>query len=349
MAFKWIRGVFSNDLSIDLGTASTLIYAYDKGIVLSEPSVVAVREDGNARTVVAVGLEAKKMLGRTPENIETIRPLREGVIADFNITEKMLKYFIQKIHKEELIKPSPRVLICVPCKATQVERRAIRESAYGAGAREVFLIEEPLAAAIGAGLPIEDPTGSMVMDIGGGTTEIAVLSLGGAVYSNSIRIGGDKFHEHIISYVKKQYGCLIGEVTAEKVKHEIATAVPNPKEILEVEVRGRMLAEGVPRNISINSQEIFEAISEPLAAIVEEVKITLENVPPELASDIGENGMVLTGGGALLRNLDKLISEEVGIPVLVVDDPLTCVVRGGGMALNLINKKEKFELLFATD
>ena len=349
MAFRWFRGMFSNDLSIDLGTANTLIYVHDQGVVLSEPSVVSIREDGNNRTAVAVGMEAKKMLGRTPENIKAIRPLKDGVIADFNITEKMLRYFIDKVHKNSLIKPSPRVLICVPCKATQVERRAIKESAYGAGAREVFLIEEPLAAAIGAGLPIEEATGSMVMDIGGGTTETAVLSLGGAVYSNSIRVGGDKFDEYIISYIKRKYGCLIGEVTAEKIKIQIGRAYPNSKETLEIEVRGRMLAEGVPRNIIISSQEVFEALNEPLSAMVEEAKATLEHVPPELASDVAEKGMVLTGGGALLRDIDKLFSEEIGIPVIVAEDPLTCVVRGGGMALKLMNKKESFELLFAGD
>lgn len=349
MAFRWVRGMFSNDLSIDLGTANTLIYVNDQGVILSEPSVVSVREDGNNRSVVAVGLEAKKMLGRTPENITAIRPLRDGVIADFNVTEKMLKYFINKAHKNNFIKPSPRVLVCVPCKATQVERRAIKESAYGAGAREVFLVEEPLAASIGAGLPIEEATGSMVMDIGGGTTEIAVLSLGGAVYSNSIRVGGDRFDEHIISYIKRKYGCLIGEVTAEKIKIEIGTGYPSSKESLEIEVRGRMLAEGVPRNIMLNSQEIFEALNEPLSTMVEEAKATLENVPPELASDVAEKGMVLTGGGSLLRDIDKLFAEELGIPVIVAEDPLTCVVRGGGMALSLINKKESFELLFSNE
>lgn len=349
MILKKFRGVFSSDLSIDLGTANTLIYVSDHGIVLDEPSVVATREDGNSRTVVAIGKEAKKMLGRTPENIKAIRPLKDGVIADFHVTEKMLQYFIGKVHKNTLIKPSPRVLICVPCKATQVERRAIKESVYGAGAREVFLVEEPLAAAIGAGLPIEEASGSMVMDIGGGTTEIAVLSLGGAVFSNSSRIGGDKFDDHIVSYVKRKYGCLIGEVTAEKIKLEIGTAYPNPKEIMEIEIRGRILAEGVPRNITLNSQEVFEALNEPLSSVVEEAKNTLENVPPELASDVAEKGMVLTGGGALLRNIDKLFAEELGIPVIVAEDPLTCVVRGGGIALNLINKKASFELLFSAE
>ena len=349
MVFRQIRGLFSSDLSVDLGTANTLIYVTDRGIVLDEPSVVAIREDGNNRSVVTVGVEAKKMLGRTPKNIKAIRPLKDGVIADFHVTEKMLQYFINKVHKNSFIKASPRVLICVPCKATQVERRAIKESAYGAGARETFLVEEPLAAAIGAGLPIEEASGSMVMDIGGGTTEIAILSLGGAVYSNSIRVGGDKFDEYIVSYVKRKYGCLIGEVTAERIKIEIGTAYPNPKEVLEIEVRGRILAEGVPRNITLNSQEIFEALNEPLSTMVEEAKGTLENVPPELASDVAEKGMILTGGGALLRDIDKLFSEELGIPVIVAKDPLTCVVRGGGMALSLMNRKEKFELLFSAD
>lgn len=349
MAFRQIRGLFSSDLSVDLGTANTLIYVADRGIVLDEPSVVAIREDGNNRSVVTVGIEAKKMLGRTPQNIKAIRPLKDGVIADFHVTEKMLQYFINKVHQNSFIKASPRVLICVPCKATQVERRAIKESAYGAGARETFLVEEPLAAAIGAGLPIEEARGSMVMDIGGGTTEIAILSLGGSVYSNSIRVGGDKFDEYLVSYVKRKYGCLIGEVTAERIKIEIGTAYPNPKEILEIEVRGRILAEGVPRNITLNSQEIFEALNEPLSTMVEEAKGTLENVPPELASDVAEKGMILTGGGALLRDIDKLFSEELGIPVIVAEDPLTCVVRGGGLALGLMNRKERFELLFSAD
>ena len=347
--FKTIRGLFSNDLSVDLGTANTLIYMHGHGIVLNEPSVVAVRHYDSKKTVAAVGIEAKRMLGRTPDNISAIRPLKDGVIADFYITEKMLQFFIQKVHKNSFLKPSPRVLICVPCKATLVERRAIRESALGAGAREVFLIEEPLAAAIGAGLPFDEASGSMILDIGGGTTEIAIMTLGGAIYAESVRVGGDKFDEAIISHVRRKFGVLIGEVTAERVKHTICTAYPLDDEIIEMEVRGRNIAEGVPIAITLNSSELFEALQEPLSAIVEGVKAALEKAPPELSADIAESGMVLTGGGALLRNLDKLLSEETGLPVVVADDPLTCVARGGGKALQLMDKNSSFELLFSSD
>ena len=345
--FKKIRGFFSTDLSVDLGTANTLIYACDKGIVLNEPSVVAIREKGNQRTVVAVGREAKSMLGRTPGNIAAIRPLKDGVIADFHVTEKMLQYFIHKVHQNNFIKPSPRVLVCVPCKATQVERRAIKESALGAGAREVYLIEEPLAAAIGAGLPIEKANGSMVLDIGGGTTEVAIIALGGAVYAESVRIGGDKFDESIINYVRRKYGSLIGEVTAERIKEQIGTAYPMD-EIKEIDIRGRNLAEGIPRSFTITSSEIFEALQEPLSSIVEAVRKALEKAPPELASDIAEAGMVLTGGGSLLHGIDRLLSEETGLPVVVAEDPLTCVVRGGGKAIAMMNHKNgALELLFS--
>jgi rod shape-determining protein MreB len=338
--FGSLRGVFSNDLSIDLGTANTLIYVRGKGIVLAEPSVVAIRQDrgpGGPKSIAAVGLEAKRMLGRTPGNITAIRPLKDGVIADFTVTEKMLQHFIYKVHESKFFRPSPRVLVCVPCGSTQVERRAIKESAAGAGAREVFLIEEPMAAAIGAGMPIGEASGSMVVDIGGGTTEVAVMSLNGIVYSASVRIGGDRFDEAIISYVRRNYGTLIGDATAEKIKQEIGSAYP-ADEVREIEVRGRNLAEGVPRSFTLNSNEILEALQEPLAGIVSAVKSALEQTPPELGSDVAERGMVLTGGGALLRDLDRLLMEETGLPVIVAEDPLTCVARGGGRAMELIDE-----------
>ncbi len=337
--FKKIRGYFSNDLSIDLGTANTLIYAKGKGIVLNEPSVVTLRQDDLARgsrRIVAVGAEAKRMLGRTPGNLMAIRPMKDGVIADFFVTEKMLQYFIHKVHENRFLRPSPRVLICVPSGSTQVERRAIRESAMGAGAREVYLIEEPMAAAIGAGMPIDEARGSMVVDIGGGTTEVAIISLSGIVYAQSVRVGGDRFDEAIINYVRRNYGSLIGEATAEKIKHEIGSAYPGA-EVREIEVRGRNLAEGIPRSFTLNSNEILEALQEPISGIVGAVRAALEQSPPELASDIAERGMILTGGGALLRNLDRLLMEETGLSVFVADDPLTCVARGGGKALEMID------------
>ncbi len=337
--FKKLRGYFSNDLSIDLGTANTLIYVRGKGIILDEPSVVAIRQDqfGGQKKVAAVGLEAKRMLGRTPGNISAIRPMKDGVIADFFVTEKMLQHFIHKVHENRFLRPSPRVLVCVPCGSTQVERRAIRESALSAGAREVYLIDEPMAAAIGAGLPVHEASGSMVVDIGGGTTEVAIISLSGIVYSSSVRIGGDRFDEAIINYVRRNYGTLIGESTAERIKHEIGSAFPG-KEVLKMEVRGRNLAEGVPRSFVLNSDEILEALQEPLSGIVGAVLTALEQTPPELAADIAERGMILTGGGALLRNIDKLLSEETGLPVIIADEPLTCVARGGGRALELTDK-----------
>ena len=338
--FKSLRGLFSNDLSIDLGTANTLIYVRGQGIVLNEPSVVAIRTEpgsGGQRSVASVGADAKMMIGRTPGNIQAIRPLKDGVIADFTVTEKMLQHFIRKVHETRFFRPSPRVLICVPCGSTQVERRAIRESAAGAGARDVYLIEEPMAAAIGAGMPISEASGSMVLDIGGGTTEVAVISLSGIVYSASVRIGGDRFDEAIINYVRRNYGSLIGESTAERIKHEIGTAYPG-NEVRELEVRGRNLAEGVPRSFTLNSNEILEALQEPLSGIVSAVKTALEQTPPELAADIAERGMVLTGGGALLNDLDRLLMEETGLPVLIAEDPLTCVARGGGRALEMIDE-----------
>ncbi len=335
-----IRGMFSNDLSIDLGTANTLIYVRGKGIVLNEPSVVAVRNDGgkiNTKSIIAMGIEAKNMLGRTPGHITAIRPLKDGVIADFTVTEKMLQYFMHRAHGATMFKPSPRVLVCVPCGSTQVERRAIRESASSAGARTVHLIEEPMSAAIGAGMPVSDARGSMVLDIGGGTTEVAVISLNGIVYADSVRIGGDRFDEAIINYIRRNYGSLIGESTAEKIKHEIGCAYPG-NEVKEMEVRGRNLAEGVPRSFTLNSNEILEALQEPLSGIVGAVKNALEKTPPELGSDVAEVGLVLTGGGALLHDLDRLLMEETGLPVIIAEDPLTCVARGGGRYLEMIEE-----------
>lgn len=338
--FKRIRGLFSNDLSIDLGTANTLIYIPGQGIVLDEPSVVAIKEDRirGSKTIAAVGMDAKKMLGRTPGNITAIRPLKDGVIADFAVTERMLRFFIEKVHESKLFRPSPRILICVPCGSTQVERRAIKESAVMAGAREVYLIEEPMSAAIGAGMPVDQAQGSMVLDIGGGTSEVAIISLNGIVYSNSVRIGGDRFDEAIINYVRRNYGTLIGEATAERIKHEIGAAYPS-SEVKEIEVKGRNLAEGIPRSFTLNSNEILEALQEALMGIVGAVKLALEQTPPDLGADVANKGIVLTGGGALLADIDRLISDETGLPVYVADDPLTCVARGGGMVLEMIDQK----------
>ncbi len=341
--FKAIRGLFSKDLSIDLGTANTLIFVRDKGIVLDEPSVVAIRDRNNQRSVAAVGAQAKRMLGRTPGSITAIRPLRDGVIADFVVTEKMLQYFIKKVHENAFIRPSPRVLVCVPCKSTELERRAITEI----GARDVQsrLIEEPMAAALGAGLPVHEAWGTMVVDVGGGTTEIAIISLNSIVYSETVRVGGDRFDEAITNYVRRTKGCLIGEATAERIKQEIGAAFPL-EDKLEIDVRGRNLAEGVPRSITLDSTAILEALQDPLSMIVQHVKTALEQTPPELSSDIGETGFVLTGGGALLRGLDTLLSEETGLPVVVAEDPLTCVARGGGKALELMDGGVDSDLLF---
>lgn len=335
--FKYLKGFYSTDLSIDLGTANTLVFVKDKGIVLDEPSVVAIKKADGHRTVVAVGSEAKRMLGRVPGNIEAIRPLKDGVIADFQVTEKMLQHFIQLVHGENFFKPSPRILICVPCQSTQVERRAIRESALQAGAREVRLIEEPMAAAIGAGLPVEDASGSMVVDIGGGTTEIAILALNGVVFSSSLKTGGDRFNESIVSYLRRKYGVLIGESTAERIKEKIGCASSDSEE-LHLEVRGRNLAEGVPNTLNLSSKEVYEAISGPLSAILQSIRNALEQSPPELSADISERGIVLTGGGALLRDLDIMISDQTGIPVYIAEDPLTCVAKGGGIALDILDK-----------
>ena len=328
---------FSNDIAIDLGTANTLIYIKGKGIVLDEPSVVAVQVDNAGRNeTLAVGTEAKKMLGRTPGSIQAIRPMKDGVIADFVITGKMLKAFIRKVNSSKWA-AAPRIVICVPCGATQVERKAIRDSAQEAGASAVYLIEEPMAAAIGAGLPIEDPTGSMVVDIGGGTTEVGVISLNGVVYSHSIRVGGDTFDEAIIQYVRRNYGMLIGEASAEEIKKRIGSAFPST-EVSEMDVKGRNLAEGIPRSFTITSNEVLEALADPLSQIVQAVRSALEQTPPELGADIAERGLVLTGGGALLKGLDRLLAEETGLPVLIAEDALTCVARGSGKALEMIGR-----------
>ncbi len=342
--FKKLRGLFSNDLSIDLGTANTLVYVREQGIVLNEPSVVAIRNNNNQKSVAAVGVDAKRMLGRTPGNITAIRPLKDGVIADFQVTEKMLQHFIKKVHENSFIRPSPRVLVCVPCQSTEVERRAIRESVVSAGARDVRLIEEPMAAAIGAGLPVSEAVGTMVVDIGGGTTEIAVISLNGVVYDHSVRIGGDRFDESITTYVRRTQGSLIGDATAERIKQEIGMAFPC-NEVKEIDVKGRNLAEGVPRSFTLNCNEILEALQEPLSVIVQAVKGALEQTPPELASDIAESGLVLTGGGSLLLGLDRLLAHETGLPVIVAEEPLTCVARGGGKALEIMDDRGDSDLL----
>src|SRR5271154_7359553 len=346
--FGFLRSYFSNDLAIDLGTANTLIYMRGKGIVLDEPSVVSIRQEGGPngkKTIQAVGKEAKQMLGKVPGNIEAIRPMKDGVIADFTVTEQMIKQFIKTAHESRMFSPSPRIIICVPCGSTQVERRAIKEAAHGAGASQVYLIEEPMAAAIGAGLPVAEPTGSMVVDIGGGTTEVGVISLGGIVYASSVRVGGDKFDEAIVNYIRRNYGMLIGDTTAENIKKTIGSAFPG-SEVREMEVKGRNLAEGIPRSFTISSNEILEALTDPLNAIVSAVKTALEQTPPELGADIASKGMVLTGGGALLRDLDRLLMEETGLPVIVAEDPLTCVVRGSGKALE---KMEHFGPIFTND
>jgi rod shape-determining protein MreB len=343
MVFDWLSGLFSNDLAIDLGTANTLIYVKGKGIVSCEPSVVAVQRDARGgNKVLAVGREAKEMLGRTPGNIRAVRPLRDGVIADFEITEAMLRYFIARAHnRRTLVKP--RIIICVPFGITEVEKRAVKESAESAGAREVYLIEEPMAAAIGAGLPITEPSGNMVVDIGGGTTEVAVISLAGIVYSQSVRVGGDKMDDAIQAYLKRKYNLAVGEQTAERIKMQIGNAYPGlvppnggPGEQLTTEVKGRDLVAGVPKTVVVNSDEVREALMEPLNAIVEAVLLALEKTPPELAADIVDKGIVLTGGGALLKNLDVLLREETGLPVMVSDDPISAVVLGSGKALDHI-------------
>ena len=326
------------NLSIDLGTANTLIYMNEE-IALNEPSVVALRHEKGAMesTIIAVGQEAKNMLGRTPGAIQAIRPMKDGVIADFKVTEKMLQHFIRKVLKSGFFSPSPKVLICVPCGATQVERRAIKESAVGAGARDVYLIEEPMAAALGAGIAIEEASGTMVIDIGGGTTEVAIMSLNGIVYSDSIRIGGDVFDDTIIKFVRREYGIIIGEATAEEIKKEVGSAFKT-KVVKKVEFRGRDVSKGIPVSFEISNTEVLRALNEPLSMITNSLRTALEQTPPELSSDIAKNGVVITGGGALLKGIDKLIGKETNLPVSIADDPLTCVARGGGVALNMINK-----------
>ncbi len=334
--FSGLLGMFSSDLAIDLGTANTLVYVRGKGIVLREPSVVAVRTDDRMKNrVLAVGLEAKNMLGKTPGNIVAIRPMREGVIADFEVTEAMLRHFIHKVHNRRSF-VRPRIIIAVPSGITQVEKRAVRESAESAGAREVFLIEEPMAAAIGAGLPITEPTCNMVVDIGGGTTEVAVISLAGIVYCRSLRVAGDKMDTAIMQYVKRKYNLLIGERTSEIIKTTIGNAYPDPDHIETIDVKGRDLVSGIPKILTIDSEEVRLAISEQLDAILETVKIALEQTPPELSADIVDRGIVLTGGGALLKNLDKLLMEESGLPIRVAEDPLSTVALGSGKALDNI-------------
>jgi rod shape-determining protein MreB len=338
--FDVLLGAFSNDLAIDLGTANTLVYLKGKGIVVSEPSVVAVQKDlVGQKKVLAVGTDAKNMLGRTPGSIVAIRPMKDGVIADFDITEEMLRYFIRKIHNRKAL-VRPRIVICVPSGITQVEKRAVKESAESAGAREVYLIEEPMAAAIGAGLPITEASGNMIVDIGGGTTEVAVISLAGIVYAKSVRVGGDKMDEALTQHLKRKYNLLIGERTAEEIKISIGSAYPDSlssakdSKMDTMEVKGRDLVSGIPKTLKIDAQEIREALSETINAIVEAVRIALERTPPELAADIVDKGIVLAGGGALLRNLDTLLREETGLPVVIAEDPLSCVVLGSGKVLD---------------
>src|SRR5436853_429630 len=336
MVLNSFWGMFSNDLAIDLGTANTLIYVKGQGIVCNEPSVVAVQKEARGgRKVLAVGAEAKKMLGRTPGNIVAIRPLKDGVIADFEITEAMLRYFIQKIHNRKTL-VRPRIIICVPFGITEVEKRAVRESAESAGAREVYLVEEPMAAAIGAGLPITEPTGHMVVDIGGGTSDVAVISLAGIVCAKSVRVGGDKMDEAIIQHIKRRYNLLIGERTAELIKITVGNAYPSD-EVLTMDIKGRDLVAGVPRTLTVSSDEVRDALAEPVNAIVEAVKGTLERTPPELAGDVADRGIVLAGGGALLKGFDALLREETGLPVFLAEDPLSSVVIGAGKALEELN------------
>jgi len=341
MVFGKIFSMFSNDLAIDLGTANTLIYVKGKGIICSEPSVVAINND--TKEILAVGSEAKNMLGRTPANIVAIRPMKDGVIANFEVTEKMLRYFITKVHnRKSLVRP--RIVICVPSGVTQVEKRAVKDSAIQAGAREVYLIEEPMAAAIGAGLPIQEPSGNMVVDIGGGTTEVAVISLSGIVYTNSVRVGGDEMDEAIVNYIKRRYNLLIGTWTAERIKMEIGSAFAAEEE-MSIEIKGRDLVNGIPKTIEISESEIREALDDAVVKIVEAVKVALEKTPPELAADIVDRGIVSTGGGALLKGLDKRLSQETGLPIIVSDDPLTAVALGAGKALDELELLKKVSVV----
>ena len=331
--FSSFKNLFGADLAIDLGTANTLVYVKGKGILLNEPSVVAITEVKGKNHVLAVGEEAKTMLGKTPGNIRAIRPMADGVIADFDVAEEMIKHFIKKVNSSNLL--SPQVVVCVPSGATAVERRAIQESAEAAGARRVYLIEEPMAAAIGANLPVTEASGSMVVDIGGGTTEVAILSLGNIVYARSVRVGGDKFDEAIVAFIRRHHNLLVGEMTAERIKKGIATAkIPKDGQGASIEVRGRDLVNGVPKEIEINQAQICEALSEPVGQIIEATKTALEQTPPELAADIVERGIVLTGGGALLGELDTTLRDATGLPVVIAEDPLTCVVMGTGRCLD---------------
>ncbi|MBI5206006.1 MAG: rod shape-determining protein [Nitrospirae bacterium] len=342
MFFNNILGWFSNDLAIDLGTANTLVFVKGKGIVCDEPSVVVIRKD--TKKTIAVGIEAKKMLGKTPANIVAIRPMKDGVIADFDATGEMLKYFIAKVHNRRSF-VSPRVIVGVPSGITQVEQRAVKDAAQASGAREVYLIEEPMAAAVGVGLPVGEPSGNMIVDIGGGTTDIAVISLDGIVYSKAVRVGGDKMDEALIAHMKRRYNLMIGDRTAEQIKIEIGSAYPsNGDAPREMEIKGRDLISGIPKTITINEDEIREALSEPVNIILDTVKVALENTPPELAADIVDRGIVLAGGGALLRGLDFLIKEETGLPVIVADDPLTAVVRGVGKMLDELELLRKIAI-----
>ena len=330
MSMNFMYNMFSRDLAVDLGTANTLIYVKGRGVVSSEPSVVAI--NSNTREILAIGQEAKNMLGRTPANISAVRPMKDGVIADYDTTEKMIRYFILKVHnRKSLVRP--RMVICIPSGVTQVEKRAVKDSAIQAGAREVYLIEEPMAAAIGAGLPIQEPSGNMVVDIGGGTTEVAVISLSGIVYANSVRVGGDEMDDNIVNYIKRQYNLLIGTATAEDLKIKLGSAFPLENEI-KTEIKGRDLVTGIPKTIEISDSEIREALKESIGKIVDAVRIALEQTPPELSADIVDRGIVLTGGGALLKNLDKRLSHETGLPIIVSDDPLKAVALGSGKVLD---------------
>lgn len=343
MIFHKILGMFSNDLAIDLGTANTLVFVAGKGIVCNEPSVVVVRKDD--KRTIAVGADAKKMLGKTPANIMAIRPMKDGVIADFDATGEMLKYFIKKVHNRKSFL-SPRVIIGVPSGITQVEQRAVKDAAHASGAREVYLIEEPMAAAVGVGLPVGEPSGNMIVDIGGGTTDIAVISIDGIVYSKAVRVGGDKMDDSIVAYIKRKYNLLIGDRTAEQIKIDIGSAYAmDPDNVGTIAIKGRDLISGIPKTIVVSEEEIREALSEPVNLILDTIKVTLENTPPELAADIVDRGIVLAGGGALLKGLDKLIREETGLPVIVPDDPLTAVVRGVGKMLDELELLKKIALV----
>lgn len=336
---------FSKDLGIDLGTATTLVYVKGKGVVMREPSVVAIQRDGSSNSILAVGEEAKQMIGRTPGNIVAIRPMKDGVIADYDVTQIMLKYFISRAYKKFFF-VKPTIVICVPTGVTEVEKRAVIDASIDAGAREAFLIEEPMAAAIGAGLPVEEPTGSMIVDIGGGTTEVAIISLGGIVTSRSIRVGGDEMDESIVLYIKRLYNLMIGERTAEEIKMEVGSVFPDGENI-EMEIRGRDLVTGLPKTITISSEEIREALKEPVSNIVDAVKTALENTPPELAADIMDKGIVMTGGGSLLKGLDRLLCEETGMPVHIAENPIDCVVMGAGKALESLQSEKLRRVLIS--